>query len=105
MLLIDVMMKTYQAQKVLFLTDRTALRDQAYDDGFAVYFKSTPQSKLESGSIDENARLFSSTYQTMINYLDVFSSGFFDLIIVDEVHRSIYGEWKAILDHFDAVKV
>jgi type I restriction enzyme R subunit len=41
----------------------------------------------------------------MINYLDIFSSGFFDLIIVDEVHRSIYGEWKAILDHFDAIKV
>lgn len=105
MWLIDVMMKSYQAQKVLFLTDRTALRDQAYDDGFAVYFKSTPKSKIETGSIDENARLFSSTYQTMINYLDVFSSGFFDLIIVDEVHRSIYWEWKAILDHFDAVKV
>lgn len=105
MWLIDVMMKSYQAQKVLFLTDRTALRDQAYDDWFAVYFKSTPKSKIETWNIDENARLFSSTYQTMINYLDVFSSGFFDLIIVDEVHRSIYWEWKAILDHFDCYKV
>ncbi len=105
MWLIDVMMKSYHAQKVLFLTDRTALRDQAFDDGFWIYFKSTPKSKIETGNIDENARLFSATYQTMINYLDIFSSWFFDLIIVDEVHRSIYGEWKAILDHFDCYKV
>ncbi len=82
MWLIDVMLKSYQAQKVLFLTDRTALRDQAYDDGFWVFFKSTPKSKIETGNTDENARLFSSTYQTMINYLDNYSSWFFDLIIV-----------------------
>lgn len=105
MWLIDIMIKSKQAQKVLFLTDRTALRDQAYDDGFSVYFKSTPKTKIETGKTDENARLFSATYQTMINYLDEFSSWFFDLIIIDEVHRSIYGEWKAILDHFDAIKV
>jgi len=105
MWLIDIMMKSKQAQKILFLTDRTALRDQAFDDGFSVYFKSTPKTKIETGKTDENARLFSATYQTMINYLDDFTSGFFDLIIVDEVHRSIYGEWKAILDHFDAIKV
>lgn len=105
MWLIDVMMKSNQAQKVLFLTDRTALRDQAYDDWFWIYFKSTPKSKIETWKTDENARLYSATYQTMINYLDSYSSWFFDLIIVDEVHRSIYWEWKAILDHFDAIKV
>ncbi|MDD2907460.1 MAG: DEAD/DEAH box helicase family protein [Candidatus Gracilibacteria bacterium] len=103
--LIDVMLKSNQVQKVLFLTDRTALRDQAFDDGFGVYFKSTPKSKIETGNTDENARLYSATYQTMINYLDKFSSGFFDLIIIDEVHRSIYGEWKVILEHFDCYKV
>ena len=103
--LIDVLLKSYHTQRVLFLTDRTALRDQAYDDGFAVYFKSTPKTKIETGKTDENARLFSATYQTMINYLEDFSSGFFDLIIIDEVHRSIYGEWKSIIDHFDCYKV
>lgn len=103
--LIDVLFQTYHAQKILFLTDRTALRDQAADDGFAVYFKSTPKTKIETGKTDENARLFSATYQTMINYLGDFSSGFFDLIIIDEVHRSIYGEWKSIIDHFDCYKV
>lgn len=105
MWLIDVMLRSNQAQKILFLTDRTALRDQAFEDWFGVYFKSTPKSKIETWNTDENARLYSATYQTMINYLDKFSSGFFDLIIVDEVHRSIYWEWKAILDHFDAIKV
>lgn len=105
MWLIDVMLRSNQAQKVLFLTDRTALRDQAFDDWFGVYFKSTPKSKIETGNTDENARLYSATYQTMINYLDKFSSWFFDLIIIDEVHRSIYWEWRAILDHFDCIKV
>lgn len=105
MWLIDVMLKSHQAQKVLFLTDRTALRDQAFEDGFWEYFKSTPKSKIETGNTDENARLYSSTYQTMINYLDKFSSWFFDLIIIDEVHRSIYWEWLAILEHFDCYKV
>lgn len=105
MWLIDVLMKSYHVQKVLFLTDRTALRDQAFDDGFGEYFKSTPKSKIEWSDIDKNARLYSATYQTMINYLDVYSSWFFDLIIIDEVHRSIYWEWKAILEHFDSYKV
>jgi len=105
MWLIDVLLQSYHTQRVLFLTDRTALRDQAYDDWFAVYFKSTPKTKIETWKTDENARLFSATYQTMINYLDEFSSGFFDLVIIDEVHRSIYWEWKAILEHFDCYRV
>lgn len=105
MWLIDVLLKSNQVQKVLFLTDRTALRDQAFDDGFWEYFKSTPKSKIETWNTDDNARLYSATYQTMINYLDKFSSWFFDLIIIDEVHRSIYGEWRTILDHFDCYKV
>lgn len=105
MALIDVMLKTHHAQKILFLTDRTALRDQAYDDGFKVFFTEEPKTKIESGKTNDSARLYSATYQTMINYLDHYSSGYFDMIIVDEVHRSIYGEWKMILDHFDCCKV
>jgi type I site-specific restriction endonuclease len=42
------MLKSKQAQKVLFLNDRTALRDQAYDDGFSIYFKSTPKTTIET---------------------------------------------------------
>lgn len=105
MALIDVMLKTHNAQKILFLTDRTALRDQAFDDGFKVFFDSTPKTKIESGRTDNNARLYSANYQTMINYLEYYSSGYFDMIIVDEVHRSLYGERGSILDHFDCYKV
>ncbi|UFX83385.1 DEAD/DEAH box helicase family protein [Candidatus Absconditicoccus praedator] len=103
--LIDVLLRSYHVQKVLFLCDRTALRDQAFKDGFKQYFPNEPKSLIVSDQTDENSRLFAATYQTMINYLDKFSSGFFDIIIVDEVHRSIFGQWKQILDHFDAYKV
>ncbi len=105
MALIDVMLKTHNAQKILFLTDRTALRDQSFDDGFKVFFDSTPKTKIESGRTDNNARLYSANYQTMINYLEYYSSGYFDMIIVDEVHRSLYGEWGTILNHFDCYQV
>ena len=103
--LIDVMLKTHNGQKILFLTDRKALRDQAYDDGFKVFFPEGPKTKIETKKTDNNARLYSANYQTMINYLDYYSSGYFDMIIVDEVHRSIFWEWKIILDHFDCYQV
>lgn len=105
MALIDNLFKSHHVQKVLFLCDRTALRDQSFDDGFKVFFESTPKTKIETWKTDDNARLYSATYQTMINYLDNYSSGYFDLIIVDEVHRSIYWEWQEILNYFDAIKV
>ncbi len=105
MWIIDNLFRSHHAQKVLFLCDRTALRDQAFDDGFKAFFESTPKTKIETWKTDDNARLYSATYQTMINYLDRFSSGYFDLIIVDEVHRSVYWQWHDILEHFDAIKV
>lgn len=91
--LIDVLLQSHHVQKVLFLCDRVALRDQAHDDGFKPFFASEPMDIIQSNNINTNARLYTSTYQTMINYLDIYSSGFFDLIIVDEVHRSVYGDW------------
>ncbi len=103
--LIDVMLRTHNAQKILFLTDRTSLRNQARDEWFNEFLPSEPNTQIISGKTDDTARLYSATYQTLINYLDKYSSGFFDMIIVDEVHRSIYGEWKAILDHFDCYQV
>ncbi|MDR2415064.1 MAG: DEAD/DEAH box helicase family protein [Candidatus Peribacteria bacterium] len=103
--LIDVLLKTHTIQKVLFLTDRTALRNQAFDDGFKPFFPEEPKTKILTKNVDTSARLYSATYQTIINLLDQFSSGFFDLIIMDEVHRSIYREWKTILDYFDCYQV
>ena len=55
------------------------------------------------------ARILFSTYQTMINYIDTelkeFSIGRFDLIVIDEVHRSIFGKYTSILSYFDALMV
>jgi type I restriction enzyme R subunit len=48
MALIDVMLKTHYAQKILFLTDRTALRDQSYDDGYKVYFADEPKTIIQN---------------------------------------------------------
>jgi type I restriction enzyme R subunit len=45
------------------------------------------------------------TLQTLVNEYEKYSSGYFDLIIIDECHRSIYGQWRRALDHFDGIKV
>ena len=58
---------------------------------------------------DMNARIMFSTYQTMINYINTeskqFSIGRFDLIIIDEAHRSIFGKYTAIFNYFDSLLV
>lgn len=58
---------------------------------------------------DLNARILFSTYQTMINYIDqdekTFSVGHFDLIIIDEAHRSVFGRYGAIFHYFDSLLI
>ena len=55
---------------------------------------------------DYNARLMFCTYQTMINYIDAedkrFTTGRFDLIIIDEAHRSIFNRYGTIFKYFDS---
>lgn len=57
--------------------------------------------------VEVNARIVFSTYQTMINCVDTekkpFSVGRFDLIIIDEAHRSIFGKFGAIFNYFDSL--
>jgi len=59
-----------------------------------------------SGEKDYNARLLFCTYQTMINYIDAedkrFTTGRFDLIIIDEAHRSIFNRYGTIFKYFDS---
>ena len=45
------------------------------------------------------------TLQTLVNEYAKYSSGYFDVIIIDECHRSIYGQWRRALDHFDGIKI
>src|SRR5206468_8764204 len=73
MALIDVLLRANRGQKVLFLADRKALRDQAYSDGFKVFFPNEAKSKVFSAQLDKNARLFVSTIQTFMDCYQKFS--------------------------------
>lgn len=108
--LVDVLSRNQWVKNVLFLADRTSLVSQAHKN-FAKLLPDQSYCVLSDGKLnkDQNARIMFSTYQTMINYVDgedkKFSSGRFDLIIVDEAHRSIFNKYGAIFDYFDSLLV
>lgn len=107
--LTDVLKRNNWVKNVLFLADRTSLVKQAAKN----FAKLLPAETLcilsEESKPDMKARIMFSTYQTMINYIDCdtkeFSVGRFDLIIVDEAHRSVFGKYTAIFDYFDSLLV
>jgi type I restriction enzyme, R subunit len=103
--LIDVFMRADQARKILFVADRDALVKQAIDDGFEKYLPSEPCTRLYSWEMDTTNRLYAVTLQTLSNIFEQFSPAFFDLIIFDEVHRSIYNKFNEVLEYFDARQV
>lgn len=105
----DVLLRNRWVKNVLFLADRTALVTQAFDNFSKLLPEYTTCVLTGAKDEDKNARLMFSTYQAMINYIDAeekeFSIGRFDLIILDEAHRSIFGKYTAIFDYFDAFLV
>ncbi|MDG7000133.1 MAG: DEAD/DEAH box helicase family protein, partial [Nitrososphaerota archaeon] len=105
MAITDVLLSSNRAQKILFLADRKVLRDQAYNDGFKVFFPNELKSKVFSGKLNKESRLFASTIQTFMDCYQQFSVGDFDVIISDESHRSIYNKWKDVFTYFDAIKI
>lgn len=107
--LCDILMRNDWVKTVLFLADRTALVGQAHS-AYEALLPSVSMSVLsEEKAPDMQARILFSTYQTMINYLDredkVFSVGRFDLIIIDEAHRSVFGRYGAIFSYFDSLLI
>ena len=102
MAIMDLLIKTNRAQRILFLTDRTELNDQAYDENIVKFFPSEAKQKVHSSTVDQNSRIYASTLQTMKNNYRDFSVGFFDVVISDEAHRSIYDSFGNILSYFDA---
>src|SRR5438552_901708 len=102
MALIDLFQRTKQAQNVLFLADRDALVEQALTDGFKAHLPHEPRDRIYTHNIDTTKRLFVATEQTMNLCFDKFSPGFFDLIIFDEAHRSIFQRFTQVIDYFDA---
>lgn len=108
--LVDVLSRNGWVKNVLFLADRISLVNQAHKN----FVKLLPNATTcvlsdNNGDKDTNARIIFSTYQTMINYIDTevkpFSVGRFDLIIIDEAHRSIFGKYGAIFNYFDAMLI
>lgn len=111
--LTDVLSRGGYVTNTLFLADRTALVHQA-KDVFKNLLPDMSLCNLLSNKDDRNARVVFSTYPTMLNTINnvrnenggcVFSPAHFDLIIVDESHRSIFRKYKAIFDYFDAYMV
>jgi type I restriction enzyme R subunit len=91
--------------RVLFLVDRITLAKQA-EDAFAEYLPEYPAYVLRGGrQFQDHKRITISTLQTFIGEYANLPASYFQLIIVDECHRSIYGKWSGTLRHFDGVQV
>ena len=107
---VDVLMKAGWIKNVLFLADRTSLVRQAHKN-FNKLLPNVTTSLYTGGSLnrDANARVIFSTYQTMINLVNddtrEFGIGRFDLIIIDEAHRSIFKKYGALFNYFDALMI
>jgi len=102
MAVIDVLLRARQAQNVLFLADRDALVDQALTDGFKAHLPNEPRDRIYTYQIDKTKRLFVATEQTLALCYAKFSPGFFDVIIFDEAHRSLFKRFTEVIEYFDA---
>lgn len=112
--LVDVLSKNNWVKNVLFLADRRELVEQA-KGAFTTLLPSISSCNLLNSNDDpETSRIIISTYPTMMNAIDttknkygdvLFTPGHFDLIIIDESHRSIYKKYKAIFDYYDSLLV
>ncbi len=108
--LCDLLMHCNWAKRVLFLADRVALVNQAVN----AFKKHLPESSPVNLVTEKETegRVFVSTYPTMMGLIDEtkegqrrFGVGHFDLIIIDEAHRSIYQKYRAIFEYFDSLLV
>ena len=108
--LVDLLMRANWAKRVLFLADRVALVKQAANAYKAHLPDSSPVNLVTDK--DGQGRVYLSTYPTMMNLIDEiedgrrhYGVGYFDLIIIDEAHRSVYQKYGAIFRYFDSYLV
>jgi len=98
------LMEAGWAERVLFLVDRETLAKQALGtfqdlmDDYSSYW-------LKPGVQRSEKQITVALLQTMIGRYEEFSSGYFDVVVTDESHRSIYGAWQPALTHFDAFHI
>ena len=109
---VDILRRHNYVKNILFLADRTALVKQAKNSYTNLLKDLSCCNLLDSKDDPESSRMIFSTYPTMMNAIDekknkfgdrLFSPGHFDLIICDEVHRSIYKKYQEIFEYFDAL--
>ena len=108
--LVDLLMRCNWVKRVLFLADRVALVNQAVN-AFKKFLPDAAPVNLVTEKGTEG-RVFVSTYPTMMGLIDEtredqrrFGVGHFDLIIIDEAHRSVFQKYRAIFDYFDSLLV
>ncbi|ESQ88496.1 hypothetical protein ABAC460_15810 [Asticcacaulis sp. AC460] len=108
--LVDQLMRAGWVKRVLFLADRVALVNQAVK-AFKAHLPDTSPVNLVTEKTGEG-RVYLSTYPTMMNLIDErkngaarFGPGHFDLVVIDEAHRSVYQRYGAIFDYFDSLLV
>ncbi|MGL5524273.1 MAG: DEAD/DEAH box helicase family protein [Aeromonas veronii] len=101
--LVDTLLRSKRVQRVLFLADRRELVRQAMSE-FKSHLPNESLARIESGETS-GARIQFSTYPSMMQVYSRLSVGYYDLIVADESHRSIYQRYKAIFDHFDAIQL
>ena len=111
--LMDVLLRARWAKRILFLVDRIPLLEQARDT-FKEHLPSEPLWPMprEKRFVREGRRLYVCTYPTMLNLIQggttpatYLSPFFFDLVIADESHRSIYDVYRSVMDYFCATKI
>lgn len=112
--IVDVLTKHNYVKNILFLADRKALVKQAKNSYHNLLPELTLCNLLENKEDPEQCRMIFSTYPTMMNAIDdtksktgnkLFTPGHFDLIIMDESHRSIYKKYQEIFNYFDAMLI
>src|SRR5213078_5047772 len=108
--LCELLMRCNWAKRVLFLADRVALVNQAVN-AFKKHLPEASPVNLVTEKETEG-RVFVSTYPTMMGLIDEtregqrrFGAGRFDLVIIDEAHRSVFQKYRAIFDYFDSLLV
>lgn len=111
--LVDVLLRHGWIRNFLFLADRNSLVLQA-KKAFGNNLPNLTITNLTEKDANPSARGVFSTYQTMIHCIDgtrdetghrMFTCGHFDLIIVDEAHRSLYNKYRTLFDYFDGLLV
>jgi len=110
--IVDMLTKCHWAKRILFLADRNALVTQA-KNAFKEHLPNLSTIDLTKEKEDTGTRVVFSTYPTILNKIDkvraneerFYGIGHFDVIIIDEAHRSVYQKYGAIFDYFDAILI